>query len=254
MKKENIKPQVRIFNMSGGKTSAYMTAKYYKDGDRVIFCDTCREHPLTYQFIDDFQKYEGIKVERVKAYGTDDDFREMILRKNSIVLPNQTMRFCTELLKIDALKRYLRNEGIQCFESFIGFRADETYRAKRTKWKPKKVIYKYPLIDDGIIKADIEAYWKNKPYTLNIPPILGNCIGCFQKGKNVLIMLHKLYPELMQVWIEDELIVGKKRGKSNFSYIKDISHQNMREIAQRINYLYDLEEMKPAYECACTSY
>lgn len=254
MKNENIKPQVRIFNFSGGKTSAYMTARYYSNGDRAIFCDTGREHPLTYKFIEDFMKYEGINVEKISAYGTEDDFREMIMRKNAIVLPNQTMRFCTELLKIDALKRYLRVQGIQSFESYIGFRADETYRATRTKWKPKKVLYKYPLIEDGIIKADITEYWKNKPYTLEIPPILGNCVGCFQKGKNVLIMLHKLYPELMNVWIEDEQIVGKKRGKKNFSYIQNMSHTEMRQIAERTKFLFDINEMTPAYNCACTSF
>lgn len=48
---------VRLINFSGGKTSAYMTIKNYREGDYVVFTDTGREHPKTYKFINDFEAY-----------------------------------------------------------------------------------------------------------------------------------------------------------------------------------------------------
>ena len=48
----------RVFNFSGGKTSAYMVIKYWREGDLVIFTDTGREHPKTYKFINDFEAFE----------------------------------------------------------------------------------------------------------------------------------------------------------------------------------------------------
>ena len=55
---------MRIFNFSGGRTSAYMVIKYYQQGDLVIFCDTEREHPKTYKFINDFEAHENIPIIR----------------------------------------------------------------------------------------------------------------------------------------------------------------------------------------------
>ena len=41
----------RIINFSGGLSSAYMTIlEYNPKTDYVVFCDTGREHPKTYEF------------------------------------------------------------------------------------------------------------------------------------------------------------------------------------------------------------
>jgi 3'-phosphoadenosine 5'-phosphosulfate sulfotransferase (PAPS reductase)/FAD synthetase len=57
----------RVINFSGGKTSALMTILLKPtDDDIVLFTDTGREHPLTYKFIDDFERNENIKVHRAE--------------------------------------------------------------------------------------------------------------------------------------------------------------------------------------------
>ena len=89
----------RVINFSGGKTSALMTILLKPtENDIVLFTDTGREHPLTYKFIDDFEKYEGIKVTRISYKGKFDAF----VRKAKF-LPNQQMRICTTELKIKTL-------------------------------------------------------------------------------------------------------------------------------------------------------
>ncbi len=59
----------KIINFSGGKTSALMAIQNYNEGDTVLFTDTMREHPMTYKFIDDFEKYENIPVTRITYDG-----------------------------------------------------------------------------------------------------------------------------------------------------------------------------------------
>jgi len=232
----------RIFNFSGGKTSAYMVLHYYKPGDLVIFCDTGREHEKTYKFINDFEAFENIPIIRLQYEG---GFDGLIAKKKAT--PNHFKRFCTIELKIKTCRRYLRKQGITKYENFVGFRYDEPLRVKRRKQMWKQVIDKFPLYEDKIDKQIINDYWLNKPYTLEIPSILGNCTLCFMKGKNAIISILKSYPELAEPWINDEKQTG-------YTYLKDVSIEQLKNIAS--NHLFkniDLGELKPAFDCACTT-
>ena len=233
----------RVINFSGGKTSALMTILLKPTvNDIVLFTDTGREHPLTYKFIDDFERNEGIKVTRISYEGKFDAF----VRKEKF-LPNQSMRLCTINLKIKTAKRYLRSLGIQTFESYIGFRSDEERRVKGYKQHHKKVHPKFPLYDMGISKADVIQYWLSKSYNLEVPSILGNCDLCFLKGKAAIITILQHYPELADKWIADEKAIGA-------TYFKDISYQNLLYISKNQMSLFKLESQLPAYSCSCTSF
>lgn len=189
----------RVINFSGGKTSAYMTIHEYREGDLVIFCDTGREHTKTYKFINDFEAYENIPVIRLKY---DGGFRGLLNKTKQI--PNNFKRFCTVELKIKTARRYLRGLKITKYENLVGFRYDEPLRVKRRKQMWKTVIDKFPLYESKIDKDIINDYWSKKPYTLEIPSILGNCTLCFMKGKNAIMNILATYPELADEWIEDE--------------------------------------------------
>jgi hypothetical protein len=233
----------RIINFSGGKTSAYMTILEYRQGDLVIFCDTGREHPKTYKFINDFEANENIPVIRLQYEG---GFRELLKKKEAI--PNNFKRFCTIELKIKTCRRYLRSLGISKYENLVGFRYDEPLRVKRRKQMWKNVIDSFPLYDKKIDKQIVNEYWKNKSYTLEIPSILGNCTLCFMKGKNAIMNILASYPDLADEWIKDEEQIKK------YQYFADISIKQMRDYAQNNLFKnYDLNEIKPAFDCACTN-
>jgi 3'-phosphoadenosine 5'-phosphosulfate sulfotransferase (PAPS reductase)/FAD synthetase len=236
-----------IFNFSGGKTSAYMVIHYWKPGDLVIFTDTGREHPKTYKFIHDFEAHENIPVIKISYKDSATPFDTLLAEKKHKVIPNRVKRMCTVELKMKTCKRYLRSIGIREFNNFIGFRADEPLRIKRRVQKFKRVHDKFPMYYDGITKPVINEYWKNKPYNLEIPAILGNCTLCFMKGKNAIINILASYPELAEPWVKDEEKVGK-------TYLTDISIKQLLSIAQ--NNLFkdkDLNEVTPAFDCACTT-
>ena len=233
---------MRVINFSGGKTSALMTILLKPtEQDIVLFTDTGREHPLTYKFIDDFESNEGIKVTRISY---DGGFEGMLERNK--FLPNPMIRKCTVELKIKTAKRYLRSIGIQRFDSYIGFRADEDRRVKTYKQMHKKVTPHFPLYDMGITKDDVNQYWETKSYKLEIPSILGNCDLCFLKGKNAIITILQHYPDLADKWIADEKRIGA-------TYFKDISYEELLNLAQKQLSLFELDKQLPAYSCSCTN-
>ena len=244
----------RVFNFSGGKTSAYMTIHNYKEGDLVIFCDTGREHEKTYKFINDFEAFENIPIIRLKYYGAENPFTEMLIKRKYKVIPNRVKRFCTDELKIKTCKRYLRSIGIRRFENFIGFRSDEPLMVKRRNQKFKNVIDKFPLYEQGINKKMINDYFEKKPYNLEIPSILGNCTLCFMKGKNAIMAILREYPELADEWINDENEAQKHGKYGGHTYFHNTTIEQLRDMAQ--NNLFkemNLTEINPAYNCACTT-
>lgn len=240
----------RIINFSGGKTSAYMTIHEYREGDLVIFCDTGREHPKTYKFINDFEAHEGIPIIRVMFEG---GFRGMLEKKKWKLIPNRVKRECTIELKIKTAKRWLRaNHGKQNYEWLVGFRADEERRVKGYEQRQQYIHPKFPLYEQGIDKAMVNDYWSKKHYTLEIPAILGNCTLCFLKGKNAIINIMRSYPELAKEWIEDEEM-SKKFGNGH-TYFQDTTYKHLLMMAQ--NDLFkgqDLTDLNPAFNCSCTS-
>ncbi len=286
----------RVINFSGGKTSAYMTIKEYKEGDIVLFCDTGREHPKTYKFINDFEAHENIPVTRIRYMGRElnkinrkitglmkamskvnldkpqlnlelaewaDKHSEELVRVKSIApfemflaergnktLPNRMRRMCTETLKVLTARSYMVSIGHKTYENLIGFRFDEPKRVLNHKEKLKCVTTKFPLYEMGITKLYIEGYWSQKPYTLEIPSILGNCTLCFMKGKNAIIAILREHPELADEWIADE----EKNMKAGHTYFPNVTMRELKNIAQNNLFKeYGLDHVTPAFDCACTT-
>jgi len=244
---------VRVINFSGGKTSAYMTIKNYRQGDIVLFQDTGREHPKTYKFINDFEAFEGIPVTRISYKDSDKPFDLLLSGKKYKIIPNRVKRICTAELKISVAKRYLRSIGVRKFENYIGFRSDEPLRVANRQQKFKYVIDKFPLFEGNVTKGIIDEYWRSKPYTLEIPAILGNCTLCFMKGQSAIMAILREFPELADEWINDENkskeINGAKNGRT---YFKGITIEQMRNIATNNLFKdYPLEDIRPQYSCEC---
>jgi hypothetical protein len=237
----------RVFNLSGGKSSAYMTIlEKPTPDDIVLFTDTGREHPATYKFLDEIEKQESFKIHRAtythRRSPGQTGFDALTNWKR--YLPNRVKRICTVELKIMVARRYLRPLIGLRFEQHIGFRADEERRVRNYRSTYKGTVTRFPLYEKGITKAMVDAFWLSKPYNLEIPPILGNCDLCFLKGKNNIIKLMALYPELADKWIADEQ-------RSGNTFFPDISYEQLLAFAKTTHQNFKLEGAEPAYTCHC---
>lgn len=240
----------RVINFSGGKSSAMMTIlEYNPETDYVLFCDTGREHEKTYKFINDFEAHENIPVIRL---GGSMAFHDFLSKRDFEMIPNMKQRECTLELKVRTARRWCRkNIGME-YVNMIGFRYDEQQRVNRHKESWQKVKTKFPLYERQITKYMVDEFWESKPYNLEIPSILGNCTLCFMKGKNNIINILRKYPELAEEWIEDERRSAKHYGHT---YLNGITIEECLKIAQMPDLFseIDLEELTPAFDCACTS-
>lgn len=238
----------RVFNISGGLTSAFMVLKYYQDGDIVLNCDTEREHPKTYKFLCDFEAHENIPIVRLKRDGGWEGFLSNWNKGKNI--PYRFKRECTLELKVRTARRYLRSIGLIRYENFIGFRYDEPKRVRLHKERWKKVVTRFPLYEDKITKSEIIDYWKTKPYSLEIPHILGNCDLCFMKGRAAIISILQSNPEYADKWINDE---ENPRNIHKHTYVKGVTMRQMRDAASKLGKQYSLDVIQPEYSCACTA-
>jgi hypothetical protein len=64
------------------------------------------------------------------------------------------------------------------------------------------------MIQWGITKADVHAYWSQMPFRLNLKSYQGNCDLCFMKGVNKRVQLLRDNPEAGVWWAEQEAKVG----------------------------------------------
>ncbi len=154
----------RVFNISGGRTSAYMVIKYWREGDIVLFCDTTREHPKTYKFLNDFEAHEGIPIVRLQFAGGWEGFLAKWNRGKNI--PNRVKRECTIQLKVKTARRYLRSLGFMAYENFIGFRADEPLRVKSTQREMATGRYPVPVVRRRYNKANDNRLFRQQTLRL----------------------------------------------------------------------------------------
>ena len=140
-----------ILSLSGGKTSSYLFAEY--DQDESVFALVTNEdpdcahrdsgiwkraqekagkemigtteHEMTIKAVLDLEQQVGKEI----TWLVGDTF-EQTIRNHSMALPNQTMRFCTQDMKLRVIFEYIYIKyGFVNMQ--IGFRYDEMERKDR---------------------------------------------------------------------------------------------------------------------------
>jgi 3'-phosphoadenosine 5'-phosphosulfate sulfotransferase (PAPS reductase)/FAD synthetase len=245
---------MNVINFSGGRTSAYMTKRLIDEGGEYIvtFQNTGKEMSQTLDFINECDKRWGLNIVwlefrfgngvEVVTYETASrdgrPFTEAI-EHNKQFLPNQLMRYCTRLMKIDTLRRYLKSIGITEFTSFNGIRYDEPRRWN--KIKNLDIDVELPLVKWKTTKKDVLDWWKIQDFDLMVNEPYGNCDCCFLKGKGKLSIIAKEKPELFQWWIDAE-------NKAEATFKKETTYTNILNKSQNQIGLWDND---PSFECFC---
>ena len=174
--------------ISGGKDSTATLLKLLEQNTEVegLFCDTGWEHPYTYQYIKELEKFTNVKIHWVK---NEEKSMLDIVEK---YLPTDRYRTCTMYLKETPTRHFLRQFKPEEVILYSGVRKDESSaRSKRykgitadglydSKYSIKSQIVKecYPIID--WTTEQVKLYIKEQGFYLNPLYSLGfNRVGCF---------------------------------------------------------------------------
>ena len=213
-----------VISFSGGRTSGYMLRRILDEGLRpdvhIVYANTGKERLETLDFIDEVSRRWGVVVRWVEwmpdapkfkevTYATaarlGEPFEALITSKQ--MLPNPVMRYCTQHLKIDAKKRFIEQVlGLSDYTNALGIRHDEP-RRWRILGQDERNSHEFkvgPLVDAGVTKAMVNAYWAASPFDLGLRQDEGNCDLCFLKGLKKKVQIVRDRPDLAVWWIAQE--------------------------------------------------
>jgi len=190
-----------ILSLSGGKDSAalaiFMRGKVPQM--EYVFCDTNKELPETYDYLNQIEAYLATKIIRIEAPRGFDHWLTLFQG----YLPSIQARWCTSYLKLKPFEDYI---GDQPVVNYVGLRADEN-RDARISHKPNiKVVY--PFKEAGI---DYEAVQKILLDSgIGLPPYTtwgrtrSGCYFCFFQKTIEWVRLLEKHPDLFALAEEYE--------------------------------------------------
>ena len=189
-----------ILGLSGGKDSAALAVLMHKRVPEMeyFFCDTHKELPETYEYLNRLEARLGIKITRLNPERGFDYWLDI---KNGF-LPSPNIRWCTELLKIQPIEAWIgEDEAI----SYVGIRADEN-RAGYISTQPN-IRPVYPFKEEGLVKADIFRILEESG--IGVPSYYkwrsrSGCFFCFFQRKYEWVRLADEHPHLFWKAVEYE--------------------------------------------------
>lgn len=194
------KPVRHIMGLSGGKDSTALAVLLHKEIPEMeyFFCDTHRELPETYEYLDRIKARLGIHIEYLCA---ERDFDHWLALHGGY-LPSPKRRWCTEQMKIRPLEKFVGDDEAI---SYVAIRADENrlgYISKDTNIRPI-----YPFQEKGIDLEQVHRILDESG--IGLPKYYkwrtrSGCYFCFFQRKYEWIMLAEEHPDLFQKAIDYE--------------------------------------------------
>jgi len=263
-----------IISFSGGATSGFMLWQILRsyggklpDDIKIVFANTGLEHEKTLEFIRNVETQWGVKVHWLE-YRAKRTFDEVtyetasrsgepfdILIQERQYLPNPVARFCTVELKIRTIDRWAENLGWDDGHTeVVGLRYDEPHRVTRIKANSRRNEVECPMFMARHTLEDVEQFWQKNTFRLEIPRLLGNCAGCFLKGRDKIQRIAKDHPNLLEWWAKrEEVAIGwKEDGTAKMAHFRSDrpSYRGLINMAQsQQEFLFTDDDTLP---CHCT--
>tara|TARA_R110001592_G_scaffold87052_1_gene256947 strand:+ start:12527 stop:13405 length:879 start_codon:yes stop_codon:yes gene_type:complete len=214
-----------LISFSGGETSAYM-AKWLLENksneyDFVsVFANTGQENEETLKFVDQCDKAFNMNLVWIEAkinqelgkgtrwnivnYETasrNGEVFEDAIKKYGI--PNLNNNWCTRDLKIYPIHNFMKlGLKLTNYDTAIGIRVDEIDRVSKNRVKDQFI---YPLVSmKPMTKPQINKFWSNQSFRLNLKGYEGNCKACWKKSFNKLMTIAVEKPEYFDFVIDME--------------------------------------------------
>jgi len=222
-----------VLSLSGGKDSTAL-AVYMRD--RVpemeyVFCDTRKELPETYEYLDRLEAYLGKKIARLNAERGFDHWLEMY----GGLLPSSQARWCTRMLKLKPFEDYIGDDPVY---SYVGIRADED-RVGYISTKPN-IIPVFPFKEDGVTKEEVFRLLEEAG--LGLPDYYrwrsrSGCYFCFFQRKSEWVNLKLEHPDLFELakaYEKFDPVTGERYTWSERESLDELERpERMREILQQ---------------------
>jgi 3'-phosphoadenosine 5'-phosphosulfate sulfotransferase (PAPS reductase)/FAD synthetase len=202
------KPVRHILGLSGGKDSTALAVLLHKKIPQMeyFFCDTHKELPETYEYLERIKARLGIKIHYLSAKRGFDHWLEI----HDGLLPSPQMRWCTVMMKIKPLEEFVGNDEAI---SYIGIRADENregYISTKPNIKPV-----FPFKERRLVKADIFRILEESG--IGLPDYYrwrsrSGCFFCFFQRNYEWVMLAQEHPDLFAEAVKYEQ--GHKDGRT----------------------------------------
>jgi 3'-phosphoadenosine 5'-phosphosulfate sulfotransferase (PAPS reductase)/FAD synthetase len=225
-----------ILGISGGKDSAALAVLMHKRVPQMeyFFCDTGKELPETYTFLDRLRARLGITITRLEA---DRGFDHWLSVYNGF-LPSARMRWCTKKLKIEPLEAFIGDDEAV---SYIGIRADERrdgYISTKTNIRAE-----FPLRDAGIDKAGVIKILEDSG--IGMPSYYkwrsrSGCFFCFYQQKVEWVRLADEHPDLFA------LAVGYEESHADGRRFTWTQNETLRDLIARRNEIIADHELRKA--------
>ena len=260
-----------LISFSGGRTSGFMLKQIIDAHEGVlpkdvyvVFANTGKEMPQTLDFVRDCAEkwdckihwleleianerpiYRTKEVNYETASRKGEPFEALIDRKK--MLPNPVMRLCTSELKVNVMKRFMKEKGHKEWTNVVGLRYDEPRRvAKQNKANDMEINAwesVCPLYQDKITVEDVFNFWDKNNFDLNLPnhngkTLAGNCDLCYLKGTKTLTKIIREKPELANWWIDQENKLEKSaqehlgRKVSTATFRKDMKYIDLVDLTK----------------------
>lgn len=175
---------------------------------RIIFIRTGSEHPDSYRFLHDCERWyqKEIEVHQSPIYKSHWD---VIENKHFINSPYGAP--CT--LELKKKVRYSIEDSIKVWDyQIFGFDCSEGKRYQRFTEQYPKSRALAPLITNNLSKSDCMAIIQKQGITLPQMYLDGfpnnNCIGCVKGGKSYWALIRKKYPSAFLKMIDLENRLG----------------------------------------------
>ena len=216
-----------------------------EDKIQAPFIGTAEDDTIIHTMLD-LEQYIGREI----TWVTGPTFDQVLSRSKNgkLLLPNKIRRFCTTDMKVEPMFYWWAENVGEPVETRIGFRANEHRRAKtmlekcdknglvnfkasferhkngNRKWE--MVPYqkpKFPLIENGIFKDQVDAFWKDKPVRF---AWMNNCVGCFHKHPTLIKKMWEKHPDKLQ-WFSDKEQQSIKDYNNTSCWIQGITYEKI---------------------------
>ncbi|PDW03280.1 phosphoadenosine phosphosulfate reductase family protein [Candidatus Viridilinea mediisalina] len=188
------RPGRHIVNLSGGKDSTALAIFLRGKIPQLeyLFCDTHKELPETYEYLDRLAAYLQRPIMRLNAERGFDHWLEMY----GGMLPSARVRWCTRKLKIEPFEYFVGDDQVW---SYVGIRADEE-RSGYVSTKPN-IQPVFPFKEFGLKLADIERILEDSG--IGLPSYYewrqrSGCWFCFYQRSGEWVGLKERHPELYE--------------------------------------------------------